>query len=117
MKIIANRKPPRPWFHERLKLSGYAIRVKRIGKTRTIITAKLDMNVLVAIILLYQDLLLSERACFNLFLLNKRHGLDGSKIKMYITYQIVLQLFKHMKNTMALPKLHSKEKNNKSLPM
>jgi hypothetical protein len=79
MKTIAKRKPPRPSFHERLKVSGYATTVKRIGKIRIAITAAVlefkSTNAFLTILLLYQDLLLSERICISLFLPNKCHGL------------------------------------------
>ena len=75
MKTIAKRNPPRPSFHERLKVSGYAMMVNRIGEIRTTII-KLELNVNVLVKVSCQDLLLSERACFPLFLPNKLHILD-----------------------------------------
>lgn len=76
MKTIAKRNPPRPSFHERLKVSGYAMIVNRIGEIRSTIIAKLELNRNVFVTISYQDLLLSERACFPLFLPNKLHVLD-----------------------------------------
>jgi len=50
--------------------------VNRIGEIRSTIIAKLELNRNVFVTISYQDLLLSERACFPLFLPNKLHVLD-----------------------------------------
>jgi hypothetical protein len=44
MKAIANRNPPLPWFHDKLKLSGYAAREKIIGLVSKSVTAMLEFR-------------------------------------------------------------------------
>jgi hypothetical protein len=77
MKAIANKKPPRPWFHDRLKVSGYTIIVNRIGAISMSITAKLGLNPNNFVVVVYFLLLLSETpVCLLLsllLLLNKLH--------------------------------------------
>ena len=88
MKAIANKKPPRPWFHDRLKVSGYTIIVNRIGAISMSITAKLGLNPNNFVVVVYFLLLLSETpVCLLLsllLLLNKLHSFNLLwKIKMF----------------------------------
>jgi hypothetical protein len=77
MKAIANKKPPRPWFHDRLKVLGNTIIVNRIGAIRMSITAKPGLNPNNFVVIVFFLLLLSEMsACLLLLLLlllNKLH--------------------------------------------
>src|SRR6187200_1450856 len=74
MKAIANKKPPRPWFHDRLKVLGNTIIVNRIGVIRMSITAKPGLNPNNIVVIVFFLLLLSEMSsCLLLLLLNKLH--------------------------------------------